>query len=72
MQLWEFLLDVKYWLLFSIPFLGMTPNGPGSTFIPIIINGFGFSTLNTLLLNMPYGFIASMANLFPILQTLYS
>ncbi|KAL3445409.1 major facilitator superfamily domain-containing protein [Aspergillus insuetus] len=59
-QVRELLLDIKFWLLFSIAFLGMIPNGPGSTFIPIIINGFGFSTLNTLLLNAPYGFIAGV------------
>jgi Na+/melibiose symporter-like transporter len=59
-QVRELLVDIKFWLLFSIAFLGMIPNGPGSTFIPIIINGFGFSTLNTLLLNAPYGFIAGV------------
>ncbi|KAL2842013.1 major facilitator superfamily domain-containing protein [Aspergillus pseudoustus] len=67
-HVWELVLDPKFWLLFSIAFLGMIPNGPGSTFIPIIINGFGFSTLNSLLLNMPYSFIAGMSNLcFPYL-----
>lgn len=67
-HVWELLLDLKFWLLFSIAFLGMIPNGPGSTFIPIIINGFGFSTLDSLLLNMPYSFVAGMSNLcFPYL-----
>ena len=35
--------------------LSMIANGPISSFIPIIINSFGFSTLNSLLLMMPLG-----------------
>ena len=35
----------------------MIANGPVSTFIPIIIYSFGFSTLNSLLLIMPAGAI---------------
>jgi len=31
--------------------------GPVSSFIPIIISGFGFNRLNSLLLTMPAGFI---------------
>ena len=38
-------------------FLIMIANGPVSTFIPIIIAGFGFSPLNSLLLIMPAGAI---------------
>jgi hypothetical protein len=59
-QLWELLLDIRFWTLFAIAFLNQIPNGPGSTFLPIIINGFGFSQFNSLLLYMPYGFIAGM------------
>jgi hypothetical protein len=54
-QIIELLLDVKFWLIFSVAFLSMIANGPISTFIPIIVNGFGFSTLNSLLLLMPAG-----------------
>ncbi|KIW25499.1 uncharacterized protein PV07_08665 [Cladophialophora immunda] len=60
------ILDVKCWtsnsgFIFAIAFLNMIPNGPRSMFLPIIINGFGFSTLNTfLLLYIPYGFITGM------------
>ncbi|KAK4210091.1 major facilitator superfamily domain-containing protein [Rhypophila decipiens] len=54
-QVVELLLDVKFWLLFSIAFLSMIANGPISTFIPIIIGGFGYSKLNSLLLMMPCG-----------------
>jgi hypothetical protein len=35
----------------------MIANGPISSFVPIIISSFGFSTLNSLLLMMPFGFV---------------
>ncbi|PKS08382.1 hypothetical protein jhhlp_005326 [Lomentospora prolificans] len=71
-QVVELLLDVKFWLLFAMGFLNMIPNGPGSSFIPIIINGFGFSQLNTMLLNMPYGLSAGIVNiLLPYLAYKY-
>ncbi|KAK1487338.1 allantoate permease [Colletotrichum cuscutae] len=54
-QVGELGLDIKFWLVFAIAFLCMIANGPISTFVPIIINGFGFSTLNSLLLTMPAG-----------------
>lgn len=62
-QVYELLLDVKFWLIFSMSFLNMIPNGPGSSFIPIIIKGFGFSQMNTMLLNMPYGLMAGIVNI---------
>ncbi|RVX66329.1 hypothetical protein B0A52_09760 [Exophiala mesophila] len=67
-QALELLVDVKFWIIFSIAFLCMIANGPISTFIPIIINGFGFNTLNSLLLLMPAGVYAgSMQLLVPYL-----
>lgn len=56
-QVWESLLDIRFWLIFSIGFLMMIANGPVSSFIPIIIAGFGYSRLNSLLLVMPAGAI---------------
>lgn len=56
-QLWEALLDMKFWLIFAIAFLMMIANGPVSSFIPIIISGFGFNRLNSLLLTLPAGAI---------------
>ncbi|EMD66057.1 hypothetical protein COCSADRAFT_294534 [Bipolaris sorokiniana ND90Pr] len=35
----------------------MIANGPGSSFFPIIISGFGFSRLNPLLLTLPAGIV---------------
>jgi hypothetical protein len=57
-QVVEALLDVRFWLMFAIAFLTMIANGPVSTFIPIIINSFGFSQLNSLLLTMPAGAVS--------------
>lgn len=55
-QVTELLLDPKFWLTFSVAFLSMLANAPISTFVPIIIHGFGFSTLKSLLLLIPAGF----------------
>ncbi|KAL9563804.1 hypothetical protein ACKAV7_012046 [Fusarium commune] len=55
-QFWDLLIDAKFWVVFAIAFLSMIANGPISTFAPIIINGFGFSTLNSLLLMIPGAF----------------
>jgi predicted MFS family arabinose efflux permease len=56
-QLWELLIDVKFWIVFAMAFLIMIANGPVSTFTPIIIASFGFNRLNSLLLVMPAGAI---------------
>jgi hypothetical protein len=63
-QAYEALLDIRFWLIFSTSFLTMIANGPVSTFIPIIINSFGYSTLNSLLLVMPAGFVSGTIELF--------
>jgi hypothetical protein len=55
-QVTELLLDRNFWLLFWSGTLIMIANGPISTFLPIIINSFGYTTLNSLLLLMPAGF----------------
>ncbi|KAF2151573.1 MFS general substrate transporter [Myriangium duriaei CBS 260.36] len=62
-QLIELLLDPKFWIIFSIAFLSMIANGAISTFVPIVIEGFGFTAFNSLLLLMPVGFYAGSAML---------
>ena len=62
-QIWELLLDAKFWVVFAISFLSMIANGPISTFVPIIIHGLGFSELNSLLLKMPTGAYAGTVQL---------
>ncbi|KAF2426568.1 MFS transporter [Tothia fuscella] len=55
--------DLKFWLAFSMSFLLMVANGPVSSFTPIIINGFGFTGLTSLLLTMPAGFVSGTIEL---------
>ncbi|KAH7406401.1 major facilitator superfamily domain-containing protein [Phaeosphaeria sp. MPI-PUGE-AT-0046c] len=62
-QVLELLMDEKFWLVFAIATLCMISNGPISTFIPIIINSFGFTTLNSLLLTAPAGAYAGTMQL---------
>lgn len=59
-QALELLCDVKFWLMFFIALLSMIANGPISTFAPTIIKGFGYTTLQTLLLFMPAGAYAGI------------
>ncbi|KAF1814731.1 allantoate permease [Eremomyces bilateralis CBS 781.70] len=56
-QVVDALTDIKFWIMFAMAFLIMIANGPVATFSPIIIAGFGYSTLNSLLLTMPAGAI---------------
>lgn len=62
-QLFELLMDVKFWLIFATAFCMLVANGPVSTFIPIIISDLGFSTLTSLLLVMPAGAIIGTVEL---------
>lgn len=57
-QVTDLVTDVKFWLLFAVSLLSMIANGPISAFVPLIIRGFGFSQLNSLLLLCPAGFWA--------------
>lgn len=59
-QVTELFIDPHFWLAFSMAFLSMIAAGPVNAFIPIIIAGLGFNTLNTLLLLMPAGAIAGL------------
>lgn len=56
----ELFLDPAFWIMFSMAFLSMIAAGPVNAFLPIIIAGLGFNTLNTLLLTMPVGAVAGM------------
>ncbi|KAE8366034.1 MFS general substrate transporter [Aspergillus caelatus] len=58
-QFLEAITDVKVFLFFLIAFFQAIVNGGVTNFGTIIIQGFGFSTLGTTLLQIPYGiFIA--------------
>lgn len=56
-QVFDLMTDIKFWIVFAMAFLMMIANGPVSTFAPIIISGFGYNTLNSLLLVMPGGLL---------------
>lgn len=62
-HVWDAATDSKFWLAFSMSFLLMIANGPVSSFTPIIINGFGYTGLNSLLLTMPAGFVSGTIEL---------
>ncbi|KAF4168589.1 hypothetical protein CNMCM6936_001903 [Aspergillus lentulus] len=62
-QVKEALLDYKLYILFGQGVLYNIPNGGFSNFGTIIIRGFGFSTLGTTLLQIPYGVSICLAQL---------
>jgi MFS family permease len=62
-QVWDAATDLKFWMAFAMSFLLMIANGPVSSFTPIIINGFGYTGLNSLLLTMPAGFVSGTIEL---------
>ena len=54
-QFVEALIDPKTWLMFAYTVLSSLPNGCFTNFTSLIIKGFGFDTLTTILLGMPSG-----------------
>lgn len=57
-QATELLIDIKFWLMFFFAVCAMFANAPISTFQAVIIDGFGFNPLNSLLLMIPSGVYA--------------
>ncbi|RFU34895.1 hypothetical protein B7463_g1503, partial [Scytalidium lignicola] len=57
-QIFELLVDEKFWLVLVMGYLSMIAAAPVNSFVPIIVAGFGFNTLNTLLLLSPAGIVA--------------
>jgi MFS family permease len=60
-QLKEAFLDPKLYLFYLLGVVGNIPNGGISNFGTIIIKGFGFSTLVTTLMQVPYGFFIAIS-----------
>ncbi|KAG7096489.1 hypothetical protein E1B28_003919 [Marasmius oreades] len=54
-QALEAFMDVKIYLFFLFGFTANVPNGGTSNFGTIIVKGFGFDTLETTLMQIPYG-----------------
>lgn len=61
-QIKEALVDPKTWFIFLFGLSTQVVNGAASNFGSLIIKGFGFSSLKTTLLQIPYGFIILFAN----------
>lgn len=57
------LTDIRFGLAFCIVFLMFFANGPNSTMSAIIVNSYGFSTLNSLLLVTPAGLVSGTIEL---------
>ncbi|KAK6197024.1 hypothetical protein LQW54_010940 [Pestalotiopsis sp. IQ-011] len=60
-QVREAFLDVKMYLFFLLGLVCNVPNGGISNFGTLIIQGFGFSTLVTTLMQVPYGIIIAVS-----------
>lgn len=62
-QVYDALTDIRFILLFFTTFLMFFANGANATMSPIIVHSFGFSTLNSLLLVTPAGFVSGTIEL---------
>lgn len=71
-QLKETLLDPKTYLFFLLGCVCNIPNGGISNFGTLIIKGFGFSTLVTTLMQIPYGCIIALSILICIFANDYT
>jgi MFS family permease len=60
-QVKEAFMDVKLYLFFTLGCVCNIPNGGISNFGTIIIKGFGFSTLVTTLMQIPYGVLIALS-----------
>lgn len=58
-QVKECLVDPKTWLIFSIELLTQIPNGGTHSFSNIVITSFGFTDLESTLINIPYSIISA-------------
>ncbi|KAK7021815.1 hypothetical protein VNI00_017259 [Paramarasmius palmivorus] len=56
-QALEAFMDIKTYLFFLFGFTANVPNGGTSNFGTLIVKGFGFNTLETTLMQIPYGFV---------------
>ncbi|OWZ49238.1 allantoate permease [Cryptococcus neoformans] len=61
-QMWEALLDPKTWWFFLFTFVCNIPNGGLNAFSTAIIKGFGFTTLETTLMSVPWGVVCTLGN----------
>lgn len=67
----EAILDPKTYMFFIFAMVGSVPNGGISNFGTLIIKGFGFSTLGTTLMQIPYGMIVAISVLICVFSNDY-
>ncbi|XXH01082.1 hypothetical protein Hte_007433 [Hypoxylon texense] len=60
-QMLECLQDPKTWLIWSIALLCQIPNGGTQNFANLVITSFGFTSLQSTLINIPYSVISIIA-----------
>ncbi|KAF1962405.1 MFS general substrate transporter [Byssothecium circinans] len=58
-QMRECFIDPKTWLIFVLALLCQIPNGGTQNFANLVIKSFGFSSLESTLINIPYSLIAA-------------
>ncbi|CAI6340625.1 unnamed protein product [Periconia digitata] len=58
-QMQECLVDPKTWFLFILALVCQIPNGGTQNFANLVIKSFGFSSLQSTLINIPYSLIAA-------------
>ncbi|KAJ6441330.1 cyanamide hydratase [Purpureocillium lavendulum] len=58
-QVVECLVDPKTWLIFPITLLTQIPNGSTQSFSNIVIQSFGFTNLQSTLINLPYSLVSA-------------
>lgn len=58
-QVVECLADPKSWLIFSINLLSQIPNGSTQSFSNLVVESFGFTNLQSTLINIPYSVITA-------------
>lgn len=58
-QMRECLIDPKTWFIFIIALLCQIPNGGTQNFANLVIKSFGFTSLESTLINIPYSLIAA-------------
>lgn len=58
-QVKECLVDPKTWLIFAVEILTQIPNGATQNFSNIVVTSFGFSPLQSTLINIPYSLLTA-------------
>ncbi|KAF4449006.1 major facilitator superfamily transporter [Fusarium austroafricanum] len=58
-QFKECLIDPKTWIIFSVELLTQIPNGATQNFSNIVVKSFGFTSLQSTLINIPYSLLTA-------------